>query len=154
MFRRLGTQVYQGGRRRYRPALSFFVLLSDFIPLFLCLGVELNLLLCLSLELVPLLLFHVSLVLPFIHVLSCLYFSFFFLLHLSISVVTFCPFPITFSIPTFQSLLCTVLLSSPLFSTCPPIYRERLISAWHFVILPSYLITHTYTLGKRICLAL
>lgn len=74
----------------------------------------------------------------------------YFFLHLSIVVLTFCQFSITFSIPTFYSLLCPVLLSSTLLFTFSPIYRERLISVWHFVIFPSYLITNIlYTLGKR-----
>lgn len=40
------------------------------------------------------------------------------------------------------------LVSCPLFitaSTFPPIHQERLISVWHFVIFPSYFITHTHT---------
>lgn len=69
---------------------------------------------------------------------------------LSLSVLTFCPFPITFSIPTFPGLLCPVLLSSPLLATCPPIHRQRLISVWHFVIFPSYLITHIHTREKNL----
>lgn len=52
--------------------------------------------------------------------------------------------------PHFPSLLCPVLLSSPLLSTCPPIHRQRLISVWHFVIFPSYLITHIHTREKNL----
>lgn len=54
--------------------------------------------------------------------------------------------------PRSPSLLCPVLLPSSLLSIFPPIHWKRLISVWHFVIFPSNLITHTCTLGKRICL--
>lgn len=51
--------------------------------------------------------------------------------------------------PLFSSLLCLVLLSSSLLLTCPPNHSQRLIIVWHFVTLPSYLITQMHTREKE-----
>lgn len=51
--------------------------------------------------------------------------------------------------PLFSSLLCLVLLSSSLLLTSPPNHSQRLIIVWHFVTLPSYLITQMHTREKE-----
>lgn len=67
----------------------------------------------------------------------------------SFSCVDFLSFSHHFFHLHFSSLLCSVLFSS-LLSACPPIHRQRLISVWHFVIFPSYLITHKHTREKNL----
>lgn len=47
--------------------------------------------------------------------------------------------------PRPPSLLCPVLLPSPLLPAFPPLHWERLISAWHFVSFPSNQISFTHT---------
>lgn len=68
---------------------------------------------------------------------------------LSPSLLDFLSFSHLFFHPYSQSLVsCPPFITTPIYLS--PLHRQGLISVWHFVIVPSYLITHIHTREKNL----